>query len=182
MRQLRDIAATAATFIVLIPVMTGCSGGEDKAIPSIPARICWDVFASRDLTHFLPTGEKATVSSRPFVLVEDLDSTTCSLDIDGRTQFQATAKYEDFERGIDWTSYEKADPDPMDAGEKGIIWYNGAASYIICEPSKTPSTPGKYIDLRLNTFAPPEDEKPRKALPAMMRQFVAFAQRKLNCK
>jgi hypothetical protein len=164
-----------------MPIMSGCSAGETKAVPELPKRICWDVFASKDLIPFLPNGEKATLSSRTFTLVEELDSTTCSLDIDGRTQFQASARFENFERGIDWSSYEKANPDQIDVGEKGIIWYNGAASYIACEPSKTHSTPGKYIDLHLSTFDPPDNEQPRKALPALLKQFVAFAQRELNC-
>ncbi|WP_189893943.1 hypothetical protein [Streptomyces xantholiticus] len=165
----------------MMPIVTGCSNGEAKAVPELPGRICWDVFASKDLIPFLPSGDKVTISARPFALAEDLDSTTCSLDIDGRTQFQASARYENFERGIDWSSYKKADPDPIDVGEKGIIWYNGAASYVACEPSKTPSTPGKYIDLHLSTFDPPEDEQPRKALPTLLKQFVAFAQRELKC-
>jgi hypothetical protein len=180
--QLRKIATTAANLAVLILVVTGCSNGETKAVPELPERICWDVFASKDLVPFLPAGEKVTLSSRPFVLDEDLDSTTCSLDIDGRTQFQASARYETFEQGIDWSSYEKVDPDPINLGRKGIIWHNGAVSYIACEPSKSPSTPGKYIEVNLHTFDRPDNPEPRKALPALMRQFVAFAQRELNCK
>jgi hypothetical protein len=167
---------------ILVVFLTGCSTSETKGIPELPTRICWNVFASKDVTPLLPTGDKATLSARPFVLAEELDSVTCSLDIDGATKFMAYATLRDFEDQIDWAPMDEAKPAPMNVGRKGIIWYDGAASYIVCEPSQSPSRPGKYVDLTISTDGSPDEEKLRKALPALMRQFVAFTQKELNCR
>jgi hypothetical protein len=172
----------AVAHVMLIATLFGCSDGETKAAPELPERICWNVFARADVAPLLPAGEKATLSARPFGLVEDLDSATCTLDIDGVTKFTAYATLHDFEDQVDWAPWAKARPETLDVGTKGIIWYDGAASYIVCEPSKTAATPGKYIDLHISTSDLPDEEKLRKALPALMRQFVAFTQKELNCR
>ncbi len=181
MRQFKNTAAATAAPAILIAALTGCSDSEPKAVPDLPERICWGAFASKDVVPILPTGEKVSYPTGPFVLDEDVDQASCSLEIDGRTRFQAIASYETFEGDIDWSSYEKADPDPIAVGKKGIAWYNGASSYFVCEPSKTPSTPGKYIDLHLTTYSAPDDKKPRSVLPELLKQFVAYAQRELKC-
>ncbi|MEU0371265.1 hypothetical protein ABZ070_13550 [Streptomyces sp. NPDC006283] len=170
-----------STLMLLITPLVGCSRAETKSVPELPERICWDIFARKDVAPLLPTGEEATIDVDPFVLDESLDEPICSLYIDGNTKFQAFARYQNFEDGIDWSSYDPANPEPINVGKEAIVWHNGAASYISCEPSKSPSTPGKYIDLRLYTFGSPDDQTARKALPAMLKQFVAFAQRELKC-
>ncbi|ALC22917.1 hypothetical protein ACH46N_25295 [Streptomyces pristinaespiralis] len=181
MHRHKNIAASALVSMLLMTALTSCSGGETRSVPKLPARVCWNAFDGEDVASLLPTGDRATVDTDPFVLAKPADSPTCSIYIDGNTKFQTYALYEDFERSIDWSSYEKAHPEPIDVGEKGIVWYDGAASYIICEASKTPSSPGKYIDLTISTSDLPDEEKLRRALPALMKQFVAFAQRELNC-
>ncbi|MFF2897769.1 hypothetical protein [Streptomyces sp. NPDC057966] len=162
-------------------LLVGCSGGEGKAVPALPKRICWNAFASSDVVPILPVGDKADVYHRPFVLVDDLDSVTCSLDIDGAWKFLASATLRGFEDQIDWTSMDKANPQPINVGKKGIIWDGGAAAYFICEPSRGPNSPGKYIDLSINTDSVPDGAKLPSVLPALMKQFVAFAQRELKC-
>jgi hypothetical protein len=166
---------------LLQSAVTGCSQEEAKAVPELPERLCWNAFASEDLIPFLATGEEADIRSRPFALAEDLDTANCSLDIDGRPQFSANAALRDFEDEVDWTTYEKASPAPIDAGEKGIVWHNGAVSYFPCKPSNPASAPKKYIELTLHTYDKPDNPEPLEALPALMKQFVAFAQRELNC-
>ncbi|MFC9242752.1 hypothetical protein ACFT7S_01545 [Streptomyces sp. NPDC057136] len=185
MQQIKKIAMTVVGPAILIAALTSCSDGESKTVPELPERICWGAFASKDVAPLLPTGTKATFSAlsmRPLALPEEADLASCALDIDGDTEFQATARRRNFEDSIEWSSMDKAKPVPIDAGKKGIVRYGGAASYIVCQPSKTPFTPGKYIDLRLWVDSAEEDDTAaRTALPKLMKQFVAFAERELKC-
>ncbi|QIP86272.1 hypothetical protein GLX30_22080 [Streptomyces sp. Tu 2975] len=181
MRQLRSVVTAALTLMLLQSALTGCSQDEAKAVPELPERLCWDLFSSKDLLPFLAVGEEADIRSRPFALAEGPDTANCSLDIDGIPQFSANAALREFEDEIDWTTYEKASPTPINVGSRGIVWHNGAVSYFTCVPSNAASTPGQYIELTLHTYDEPGNPEPRKALPALLKQFVAFAQRELNC-
>ncbi|MFI8321854.1 hypothetical protein [Streptomyces sp. NPDC085529] len=178
-------AAAVSTAVVAAGLVTGCTESEQKAVPRLPERICWGgAFAGSDVSPLLPPGDKAEFSrlaGRSFVLTEDDDSAVCTLDIDGRTRFQATADLRKFEDGIDWTSWDSADPKPLDVGDKGIIWDTGAASSFTCEPAKNPDSPGKYIELRISLSDPPDTVKLQAALPELMKEFMAFAQSKLQC-
>ncbi|MCX4864509.1 hypothetical protein OIC43_15575 [Streptomyces sp. NBC_00825] len=167
--------------MILAGLLVGCSGSEKKAVPELPKRICWNVFASSDVLPILPAGDKADVYHRPFALVDDLDSVTCTLAIDGAPSFQAIATRRGFEDQIDWSPMDEADPQPIDVGKKGIIWDSGAAAYFICEPSKGPNSPGKYIDLHIAAGNVSNEAKLPSVLPPLMKQFVAFAQRELKC-
>ncbi|MEU2127521.1 hypothetical protein [Streptomyces sp. NPDC018352] len=180
MRRFANVAAVASVFVVLAGLLAGCSSEERKAVPKLPERICWGAFASSDVSPVLPTGERATFSSWPFVLTEDHDSVSCILYIDGNTKFSASVSLEAFE-GVDWSSWEKANPKPIDVGEKGIFWGTGASAYFTCEPSKGPNSPGKYIDLYVSAGDAPDESKLPKVLPKLLRQFVAFVQRELKC-
>jgi hypothetical protein len=177
---MRTIAATSLA-VATIAALGSCSKKDTEAVPELPTRICWDVFTAEDVTRLLPPGKKVTLSSDRFELPESLDSSTCSLDIDGTPRFQASAKYLNFESLIDWSSYEAANPEPVNIGKKGIIWYSGASTYVVCEPSKSPSTPGRYIELQLSTFNSQKDKKPRSVVLKLLKQFAAFAQNELKC-
>ncbi|WP_371096864.1 hypothetical protein [Streptomyces sanglieri] len=167
MRRFVSAAAAVSIFVILAGLLTGCSGSKEKAVPELPKRICWNAFASSDVSPVLPVGDKAAVHHRPFVLAEDLDSVTCSVGIDGVWKFLADATLHGFEDQIDWTSMDKADPQSIDVGKKGIIWDSGAAAYFICELSKGPNSPGKYIDLTIYTDSVPDEAK----LPSVLRHF-----------
>jgi hypothetical protein len=181
MRKTGKTFTAALAPLMLIASLTSCSKGETEAVPKLPEQICWNVFPGKDISPFLPTGKSVTIDNDPFVLNESLDEPICSLYIDGNTQFQALARYQDFESGIDWSSFDPAKPERIDVGKKGIMWDDGAAAYIVCEPPKSDATPGKYIDLHIYTFGKPGDRTARKALPTLMKQFVTFAQHELNC-
>ncbi|MFK4596085.1 hypothetical protein [Streptomyces pristinaespiralis] len=181
MRRSRRMTLAFLSPAILVASLTSCADSEKKSVPELPSRICWNVFASKDVTPLLPTGDKAMLRARPFVLAEELDSVTCSLDIDGATKFTAYATLRDFEDQIDWAPIDEAKPAPINVGRKGIIWYDGAASYIVCEPAQSPSRPGRYVDLTISTDGSPDEEVLQKSLPTLMKQFVTFAQRELNC-
>jgi hypothetical protein len=175
-----NVAAAASVFVMLAGLLAGCSSEEKKAVPKLPERICWNAFSSSDVSPILPTGEKATLSAWPFVLTDDYDSVNCVVYIDGNTKFLASVSLEAFE-GVDWSSFDKANPKPIDVGEKGIFWGTGASAYFTCEPSKGPNSPGKYIDLTISTHGAPDESKLPRVLPKLLRQLVAFVQRELKC-
>uniref|UniRef100_A0AAU3H0I1 DUF3558 domain-containing protein n=1 Tax=Streptomyces sp. NBC_01401 TaxID=2903854 RepID=A0AAU3H0I1_9ACTN len=178
------VTATLAP-VVLVALLTGCSE-EVEAVPELPERICWDAFAAKDVSPLLPSGKEAEfIADSMHAFFPDSSSSVCSLQIDGAVRFDASGDRYDFERDIDWTTWEKAKPDPIDVGEKGIIWHNGAASYIVCEPSKGPNAPGRYIELTLYAFDQPtqgtQAKKNHRLLGVLIKQFVAFAEKELKC-
>ncbi|MEV6203027.1 hypothetical protein AB0M64_24090 [Streptomyces sp. NPDC051771] len=171
----------AVTGVVAPVLLAGCSKGEPQAVPELPERVCWGAFSGSEVTPFLPAGEKATVSDGDFVLDENLDSETCSVDVDGVTRFVANATFREFERSIEWSSWDSHDPRPLDVGKGGIIWDGGAATHVVCEPSASPSDPGKYIALYVHTLGEVDTEKTRSAVPGLLEKFITFAQRELKC-
>ncbi|MGW4053160.1 hypothetical protein ACWENA_20230 [Streptomyces sp. NPDC004779] len=185
MRRFALTAAAVSTAVVAAGLLAGCAESRQDAVPRLPERLCWGgAFAGDDVAPLLPHGDKAELSrlaGLPFVLTGDNDSAVCTLDIDGRPRFQATADLQKFDDAIDWTSWDSADPEPLDLGDKGIIWDTGAASYFTCEPAKNSNSPGRYIELRISLTDPPDTSEPQAALPELMTEFMAFAQRELKC-
>ncbi|MEV6654130.1 hypothetical protein [Streptomyces sp. NPDC051219] len=176
-------AATAVTTIAGL-ALSGCSavGDSDEAVPELPQRLCWGAFAGSEVAPLLPGGEEADVrGAAVFDLADGKDTATCTLYIDGNTKFQATARRQGTEDEVDWSSYEKAKPDPVDVGKKGIVWSNGAAAYFVCEGAGSSAASGSVVELSLSTVGSPDEEKVRSTLPSLMRKFVGFAQRELDC-
>jgi hypothetical protein len=161
--------------------MAGCSSGEREAVPELPERICWGVFTAGDISPLMPTGEKAGMFSDAFLLEEGLDSATCRLNIDGRSGMLVDATRLDFEHQVDWSPWDPANPQPIDVGERGLIWSSGAGTHVVCDPSKSPSDPGKYIEVHISTDRSPDKEKLRAALPGLLQRMVDFTKRELNC-
>lgn len=166
----------------LLLTVAACSDGESAAVPELPERICWGVFTADDIEPLMPTGKKAEMFSDPFVFDDEgTDSVTCNLDIDGRNGMGVDATRLDFEHQVDWSSWDAAEPKPIDVGQKGIIWSSGAGTHIACEPSTSTSDPGKYIQLYVSTDRSPDRKKLRAALPGLLQQLVTFTKRELNC-
>ncbi|MFE7614178.1 hypothetical protein [Streptomyces sp. NPDC057496] len=180
MRRLSGSFAAASVFLILTGSLVGCSSEERKSVPKMPKRICWDALASGDVSPILPTGERVNLSAWPFVLTEDYRSVNCFVYIDGNSKFSASVNLEGFE-GVDWSNLDKANPKPIDVGEKGIFWGTGASAYFTCEPSKGPNSPGKYIDLSVRAGDAPDESKLPTILPKLLRQLVEFVRRELKC-
>ncbi|MFF9567864.1 hypothetical protein [Streptomyces sp. NPDC014685] len=172
--------AAVSVFVVLAGSLVGCSSEEKKAVPEMPKRICWEAFASSDVSPVLPTGDRVNISGWPFVLTEDYDSVSCTVYIDGNGKFLANVDLQGFE-GVDWSNLDKANPKPIDVGEKGIFWGTGASAYFTCEPSKGPNSPGKYLDLYVSADDAPDKSKLPTVLPKLLRQLVEFVRRELKC-
>ncbi|MFI9118003.1 hypothetical protein ACIGW0_01120 [Streptomyces bikiniensis] len=185
MRRFTRTAAVVSTAVVTAGLLAGCATEEKKTVPKLPERICWNgAFAGSDVSPLLPPGDKAEfarLSGRHFTLTDENDSAICTLYIDGNTKFQAIANLEKFEESIEWSSWDPARPKPLDVGEKGIIWNTGAASYFTCEPAKNRNSPGRYIELMIIAHYPPDKSKLQATMPALMKEFMAYAQRELKC-
>ncbi|MEV4682076.1 hypothetical protein [Streptomyces kurssanovii] len=178
----RNSTRAAALISALVLTAAACSDGDSAAVPELPERICWGVFTAGDITPLMPTGKKAAMFSDPFIFDDDrTDSATCNVDIDGRNGMGVRATRLDFERQVDWSSWDVAKPKPIGVGERGIIWSSGAGTHIVCEPSKSPSDPGKYVQLYVSTDRSPDKEELRAALPGLLQKMVTFTQRELNC-
>ncbi|MGA5216892.1 hypothetical protein ACPCAE_12575 [Streptomyces cinereoruber] len=185
MRRFPRTAKAVSTAVVTAGLLASCAAGEEKTVPRLPERICWNgAFTGSDVSPLLPPGEEAKFSrlaGRHFVLTKELDSAICTLYIDGNTKFQARATRRGFAESIEWSSWNRADPKPLDVGEEGNIWDTGAASYFTCEPAKNPNSPGRYIELMITANYAPDKSKLQATLPALMKEFMAYAQRELKC-
>ncbi|MFJ3097232.1 hypothetical protein [Streptomyces hydrogenans] len=179
--RFKKLAMAAVAGVVTPVLLAGCSEDKPQAVPELPARVCWGAFSGSEISPFLPAGEKVTVSDGDFVLEESLDSETCSVDVDGITRFTAHATFREFERSIEWSSWDSRDPRPLDVGKGGVIWDGGGATHFACEPSTSPSDPGKYIALYVHTLGGVDREKIRSAVPGLLKEFMTFAQRELKC-
>ncbi|WP_405811986.1 hypothetical protein OG524_29490 [Streptomyces sp. NBC_01520] len=177
------MTTAAVAPVLLVAALTSCSNDETKAAPEIPERICWGAFAGDDVTPLLGTGDEATLRTDPaFELPKDRDKVSCSLSIDGNPGFSASADLWDYEKNIDWTTYEQEGTSRLDVGDKGRIWPSGSATYFECESPKSPSGPGRYVALSLFVHDSPDQKKVRRALPKLLKQFMTFAQRELDCR
>ncbi|MFB7940759.1 hypothetical protein [Streptomyces sp. NPDC056049] len=185
MRRFTRAAAAASTAVAVAGIMAGCATPEEKAVPKLPERICWGgAFAGSDVTPLLPPGDRVEFtpqSGEAFALTKELDSANCTLYVDGNTKFQAIATRRNFAESIEWSSWDSADPEPLDLGDKGIIYDTGANASFTCEPAENPNVPGKYVELRIHVSAAPDRSELRTALPTLMEKFMAFAQRELKC-
>ncbi|WP_405663063.1 hypothetical protein OG379_15345 [Streptomyces sp. NBC_01166] len=184
MRKFTKALAVASVSASLVALLAGCSE-EAQAVPDLPERMCWDVFTSEEVSPLLPSGKEAKFIADSHHAFYPDSSSLCSLQIDGAVRFQAGGHRFDFESDIDWTSWEKLEPESIDVGKEGILWYSGAASYIVCEPSKGPNSPGRYIELSLHAYDRPskgaQATKNRRIFRTLLEQFVVFAQKELKC-
>ncbi|WP_411077200.1 hypothetical protein [Streptomyces sp. cmx-10-25] len=178
-------ARSAAVAVALAGLLIGCSSGGPTAAPELPERICWGgAFAGGDVSPFLPPGTRAEFSpqaDRAFALDKELDSAICTLYIDGKMDFQASATRWNFAESIDWTSRASDFPERIDVGDKGIMWRGGASSFFACESAKNQKSPGKYIELRISADYAPGKYRLRAALPELMEKLMAFARSELRC-
>ncbi|MFD6245274.1 hypothetical protein [Streptomyces roseolus] len=176
---------SAAGAVALAGLLVGCSAGEPEAAPELPDRICWGgAFAGSDVAPLLPPGGRVEFSpqaDRALALAEERDPAICTLYIDGKMRFQASATRWKSAESIDWTSRASARPEPLDVGEKGIMWKGGAASSFVCGSAENAKSPGKHIELRISAEYAPDKHRLRTAPPELMKQLMAFARSELQC-
>jgi hypothetical protein len=165
----------------MVGVSTGCSKTEKKTAPALPSHFCWNAFDETAVQPLIPVGDNLSQDTDPFRFAEHNSSVSCIIYVDGDYGFRAFADFKDEEEFIDWSSWSAHDPDPVHTGEKGIAWNTGAASYVPCRPlaGTGPST-GKFVELRIHA-SNTGGKSARQALPGLLKQFTAFAQKELKC-
>ncbi|MEV5682388.1 hypothetical protein AB0L68_04230 [Streptomyces sp. NPDC052164] len=181
MRKIAKAMAATTASVILATGTAGCSEGESKSVPELPKQFCWGAFTAKEVSPLLPNGDKATLRMDPFYFSERVRQTSCRLYIDGNQGFDAVARLEDTKDLIEWSSWDPADPDPINVGEKGIVRDNGAATYFACKPTANsgPSL-GKYLELRIEVRASPDKDE-RQTMPKLLEKFMTFAQKELKC-
>ncbi|MCX4680530.1 hypothetical protein OG413_35540 [Streptomyces sp. NBC_01433] len=181
MRKIAKAMAITSASMILATVTAGCSEGETKSVPKLPKKFCWGAFTPKEVSPLLPAGDKATLRMDSFHFSERVRQASCRVYIDGNQGFDAVARLEDTKDLIEWSSWDPADPDPIDVGEKGIVRDNGAATYFACKPTANsgPSL-GKYLELRIEVRASP-DKNERQTMPKLLEKFMTFTKDKLKC-
>ncbi|MFJ1800984.1 hypothetical protein [Streptomyces sp. NPDC088180] len=181
MRRIRTVTTAVALSIALMTTAAGCSQGQKKTAPKLPAKFCWNAFSPRDVHPLLPAGDTLEEDTDSFRFSERKRFVSCLLYIDGNDGFHAWAKVEEDETFTERNTYESADPDPISVGRKGIVWNTGATTHISCPPAEsTDSLPGKYLRLSVELSGTAEQNE-RKTLTGLLKQFTNFAQEQLRC-
>ena len=74
---------------------------------------------------------------------------------------------------------------PIEAGDEGFVWDDGAGSVFLCERPDLPRglalpPSAKYIELELTADRSPKTQQTRDVLTTLMQQYVQFAKRELK--
>lgn len=181
MRRTGRVTTTVAFATALMAAAVGCSQDDEKTAPELPGNFCWNAFSPEDVHSLLPVGESVKEDADPFRFSERTRFVSCLLYVDGNNGFHAWAKTEDDETFTERNTYESADPDPIPIGENGIVWNTGAATHISCRlPKHSGPSSGNYVRLSIE-LSGAVGQNERKALPGLLKQFTAFAQKELKC-
>lgn len=182
MRRTATTGATLALTLALATFAAGCSEPEaTEAAPKLPQQFCWNAFERDDVKPLLPNGDEIKQESGEFKFSERARYKSCIIYVDGNYGFRAFATFEDEEDSIDWSSWDARRPDKIHVGRKGIAWNTGAATYIACKPvTGTGPSSAEFMELRIH-LSGARGQNERKTLPDLLKQFTAFAQKKLQC-
>lgn len=172
---------SASAVLALAGLLVGCSPGEPKAAPELPERICWGAFSGPDVNRILAPTEKVSHRARHFVLADAGDRTSCMVYADRATSFRAGAELLDSEGDAERELWSFPDALPLDAGSGGSIRTGGATAYVACEPAASLTHSGKYLALDIDFTGVPDEAKAQDALPGLLKDFMAFAERELDC-
>ncbi|MFG3404939.1 hypothetical protein [Streptomyces sp. NPDC048142] len=181
MRRIKRVTAAVVLSMALMTIAAGCSQGQKKAAPKLPAKFCWNAFSPEDVQPLLPAGDTLKEDTESFRFSERKRFVNCLLYIDGNDGFHAWAKVEIDESFTERNTYGSADPDPIPVGRRGIVWNTGATTHISCRPAEnTDPLSGKYLRLSIELSGAAEQNE-RETLPGLLKQFTAFAQKQLGC-
>ncbi|MFB8139460.1 hypothetical protein [Streptomyces parvus] len=181
MRHAGRVAILASLSITLGAASVGCAEGKAESIPELPQEFCWSAFDHDDVQSVLPAGERLKQDTDEFHFTDRNRSASCLIYIDGNNAFDAHARFEDNEELIEWSSFDKLEPDSIKIGKKGIVWNTGAITYFPCKPTVNSEPPAaKYLELTIYASGA-RVQNQRKTLPGLLEQFTAFAQKELKC-
>ncbi|MEU2545062.1 hypothetical protein ABZ618_06410 [Streptomyces roseolus] len=171
----------AAAAAALAGLLVGCAQGEPEAAPELPERICWGAFSGPEVNRLLAPAEKVSHRARSFVLAEEGDGTSCEVYADRATSFMARAELLGSEDEAEREMWGFPDALPLDVGAGGSLRPGGAATYVACEPAASFGRSGRYVALEIDFTGVPDEAKAQNALPGLLKEFLAFTERELQC-
>ncbi|MEV6203025.1 hypothetical protein AB0M64_24080 [Streptomyces sp. NPDC051771] len=171
----------AVVVLAVAALLAGCSQGEPKAAPELPARICWGAFSGPEVNRLLAPAEKVSHTARHFAPADAGDETSCAVYADRATSFLAGAELLGSEGDAERELWRYPDALPLDVGRGGSVRNGGATTYFACRPAASLTGSGKYLALDIDFTGVPDEAKAQDALPGLLKDFMAFAERELDC-
>jgi hypothetical protein len=179
MRKARTrIALTAA--LAGTTALAGCSEQEKAAEAQLPERTCFEVFTRSDLAPLLGNGDVVKVSAPSDLrLTAERRGATCTVDVDGRVSFVASATRQPLDQSFFWNpELIKPAPDPLPLGEKGIVYDTGARVLLVCRGPKD----SFQVELSLSGSIDHVGRgQSRPLFSELMRKFVPVATEQTTC-
>ncbi|GHE40210.1 hypothetical protein CP980_20920 [Streptomyces vinaceus] len=163
-----------------LTVLTGCSEAAETAAPKLPERTCFGVFSRSDLGPLVGKGEEVKESGPADMQLTALRRTsTCSVDVDGRSRFLASATRQPLEQSFFWNAQLIKPPaDPLPLGDKGIVYDTGARVLLVCKGSGEPF----QVELAISgSIDQVEKGGSRPLFTQLMKKFVEAGRQQTKC-
>ncbi|MFG2717216.1 hypothetical protein ACGFW5_02765 [Streptomyces sp. NPDC048416] len=115
-------------------------------------------------------------------------SRSCRIYVDEKESFMAWAQVRSTGKGTPWNHWSGRDPTtPIDAGDEGFLFDDGASSVMVCERPGLPRSPTltaaqKYVEMAIVAEHARTYEITQAALPALLRHYVQFVKQALKCR
>ncbi|MEV0281539.1 hypothetical protein AB0I22_34855 [Streptomyces sp. NPDC050610] len=184
--------ASATLAILATAVLQGCTSGHKDSSLKFPDSVCWGAFNGADINNLVPDGKKVSSdTTNNFDLYSGKESTICSVYIDGRTRFLASAHRYPVKNSVEQQNLVENKPNisTIEVGDKGWVWDTGAASTFACNrpdsrSATDPQHPNseKYVILRIDTYPPAGKKSSHQLLEKILRGYTDFALEKLLCR
>ncbi|TDU77953.1 hypothetical protein [Streptomyces sp. KS 21] len=176
----RSALVLAAAAPVALAALTGCSEGTETAASKLPERTCFGVFSRSDLGPLVGNGEQVKESGPADMrLTAVRRGATCSVDVDGKDRFLASATRQPLEQSFFWnTELIKPAADPLPLGDKGIVYNTGARVLLVCKGSDEPF----QVELSLSGSTDQvEKGGSRPLFTRLMTKFVEAGKQQTQC-
>ncbi|MFH8984502.1 hypothetical protein [Streptomyces varsoviensis] len=184
--------ASATLAVLAAASLQGCTSEHKASSLKFPDSVCWDAFNGADVKKLVPDGKKfSSDTTNNFDLYNGKESTICSIYIDGRTRFLASAHRYPVKNSVEQRNLVENKPNiaAIKVGDKGWVWDTGAASTFACNrsdshPATDPQHPNseKYVILRIDTYPPAGKKSSHQLLEKTLRHYTDFAVKKLLCR
>ncbi|MEV0987406.1 hypothetical protein [Streptomyces sp. NPDC049949] len=165
---------------IALAVLVGCSEGTETAAPKLPERTCFGVFSRSDLGPLVGNGEEVKESGpADMELTAARRTSTCSVDVDGRGRFLASATRQPLEQSFFWNAeLIKPAADTLPMGDKGIVYDTGARVLLICKGSQDTF----QVELSLSGSTDQvEKGGSRPLFTRLMKKFVEAGKQQTRC-
>ncbi|MEU8459513.1 hypothetical protein [Streptomyces sp. NPDC029003] len=160
--------------------LTGCGEGAKPAARQLAEHTCFGIFTPSDLEPLLGPGETVkAVSPVDVRLTPARRSTLCSVDVDGEARVSVSAARQPLGQHFHWNPVgTEPPPDPLQLGDKGIVWDAGAVVALTCRGAQD------SFELELTIGGSVEHVKTAERRPLftkLMKKFLDTAREQMAC-